>query len=412
MEESYDLERFFSMITLDQLDQLKGQEIKEICAFLEEDLPVLLKKFPLRLVAHPRLARKCLTLCQWAMDKGFRQYQMAGCALHLRCILSVAEAKRLNLQSAQHELLLAAGMENEKAEASSLPDIDPFRRFLKNGQVMNSFLEPIFQAFLQGAEGQSEKLQAIMQNIEDLLFTISEDEKRSGVAKALFVVGNTNQGRLRNVLVKVTHRPESKPVEIKYSSLAREQVQPSLLNTANVAADVAHEFLAQQGYGEGLSGRIVEWQITLPTGRVEDHSVTYDGESLGLPLAAAIVSDYLGEPIAADSAFTGAFDILGRRESVILGVGGVPQKVNAALEAGIKRIYIPQINEDDLDLAAEKEAQRIHAEIILVHTFSQLAVHRLGLAGGQEAQPLPMILQNVLRSVPGFFRGVDENVPQ
>ena len=145
---------------------------------------------------------------------------MAEYARRLRCILAVAEAKRLNLHSAQHELLLAAGMENEKAEAASLPDIGLFRNLLQKGQVSNSALVPIFQAIFQGTDYDSERLNIIVQNIEELLFTISEDEKRPGVVKALFVVGSTNQGKLRNVLVKVTHRPESKPVEIKYSSLA------------------------------------------------------------------------------------------------------------------------------------------------------------------------------------------------
>ncbi len=412
MDDLQSVEQFFATISTNRLDQLKGPEFHRVHVFLDDELPVLLKNSPHWLVAHPRYARKCLELCQWARGRGFERYRMVEYALHLRCILAVAEARRLNLQSAQHEILLAAGMEDDRADKSSIPDVAPFHSLLKNGQLSNAVLPPLFQAVIQNADCDSQKLKTIVQTLEDLLYTIAEDEKRSGVVKGLFVVGDSRQGRLRNVLVKVTHRPESKPVEIRYSSLAREQVQSTLENAAHVAASVAHEFLIQQGFPEGLSGRIVAWQIVLPTGKVEDCSVKYDGESLGLPLAMAIVSDYIGEPVPADLAFTGAFDLLGSRESVVLGVGGIPQKINAALESGVKRIYIPEINMDDVDVAAEKEAERIHAKIVPVHSFALLCQKHVPLIGQQESNSFLQILQKSLVSLPIFFYGKDETVPR
>ena len=160
---------------------------------------------------------------------------------------------------------------------------------------------------------------------------------------------------------------------VKAGAKVRDTVQELLQTTARTAVDVAHGYLVGQGYHEGLSGRIVEWQIVLPTGKVEEQSVHYDGESLALPLAIAIVSAYIGEPIPADTALTGAFDLLSGQKGLLFGVGGIPQKVNAALDAGIKRIYIPEINRNDLDLATEKEAERVYAEIVPVQTVAQVA---------------------------------------
>jgi len=116
MDDPNVLEQFLSSVSPKGLDQLKGLEIKRLCSFLEEELPALLVKFPQWFITHPSHTRKFLDLCQWTIEKGIKPYQMAEYARRLRCILAVAEAKRLNLHTAHHELLLAAGIENERAE--------------------------------------------------------------------------------------------------------------------------------------------------------------------------------------------------------------------------------------------------------------------------------------------------------
>ena len=406
------VEQFFTRFSSTPLHSATGpDEFKTISAFLEKELPRALAHCAQWFVAHPLETRKALEMCRWAIDQGFQTHRMTEYIRHLLCILAVAEARRLNLHRAQHALLLAAGKDEREAEQVSLPEISLLKDMLRHGQVPSMILQTLFKSLMEGEEWKSENVQTIVCTIEDLLFTITEDEKRPGVVKALFVVGSTNQGRVRNVLVKVIHRAKDKPPEVVYSSLARENVQELLQTTARTAADVAHEFLVGQGYNEGLSGRIVEWQIVLPTGKVEEQSVSYDGESLALPLAVAIVSAYLGEPIPADVALTGAFDLLSGQEGLLFGVGGIPQKVNAALDAGIKRIYIPEINRSDLDLATEKEAERVYAEIVPVQTVAHLCKNHLSLGGLRDSSSLLSILRKTLIGVPRFFRNKDDCVP-
>lgn len=68
--------------------------------------------------------------------------------------------------------------------------------------------------------------------------------------------------------------------------------------------------------------------------------VPVDGPSAGAGIAVAIWSAMKGIPVDNTAAITGEISIRG----LICPVGGVPAKINAAKEAGVKRVFIPQKN--------------------------------------------------------------------
>jgi len=73
-------------------------------------------------------------------------------------------------------------------------------------------------------------------------------------------------------------------------------------------------------------------------------AVPKDGPSAGVALVAALVSVLSGRRARADVAMTGEISLRGR----VLPVGGIKDKVLAAVRAGIKTVVLPRRNEKDL----------------------------------------------------------------
>ncbi|MEZ5895278.1 MAG: endopeptidase La [Parvularculaceae bacterium] len=77
---------------------------------------------------------------------------------------------------------------------------------------------------------------------------------------------------------------------------------------------------------------------------VPEGATPKDGPSAGVAMATAIVSVLTGVPVHKDIAMTGEISLRGR----VLAIGGLKEKLLAALRAGIKTVLIPQENEKDL----------------------------------------------------------------
>src|ERR1700730_16881407 len=77
---------------------------------------------------------------------------------------------------------------------------------------------------------------------------------------------------------------------------------------------------------------------------VPEGATPKDGPSAGVAMATAIVSVMTGIPIRRDIAMTGEITLRGR----ILPIGGLKEKLLAALRGGLKKILIPEENAKDL----------------------------------------------------------------
>ncbi|MEO6973279.1 MAG: endopeptidase La [Rhodoferax sp.] len=79
-----------------------------------------------------------------------------------------------------------------------------------------------------------------------------------------------------------------------------------------------------------------------------------DGPSAGVAMYVALTSLLTGRPVRSDVAMTGEISLRG----LVLPIGGVKEKVLAALRAGIATVMLPARNERDLeDIPAEARAQ-------------------------------------------------------
>ncbi|MCL2457921.1 MAG: endopeptidase La, partial [Desulfobulbus sp.] len=77
---------------------------------------------------------------------------------------------------------------------------------------------------------------------------------------------------------------------------------------------------------------------------VPEGAIPKDGPSAGVAMVSSLVSVILGRPVRQDVAMTGEITLRGD----VLPVGGIGEKVLAALRAGIKELILPVLNEKDV----------------------------------------------------------------
>ena len=99
---------------------------------------------------------------------------------------------------------------------------------------------------------------------------------------------------------------------------------------------------------------------------VPDGATPKDGPSAGLAMVTAIVSVLTGLPVRKDIAMTGEVTLRGNASAI----GGLKEKLLAALRGGIKTVFIPEENEKDL--AELPENVKTGLEIIPVKHVSEV----------------------------------------
>ena len=96
-----------------------------------------------------------------------------------------------------------------------------------------------------------------------------------------------------------------------------------------------------------------------------------DGPSAGVAMFVALTSLLTGRPVRSDVAMTGEISLRG----LVLPIGGVKEKVLAALRAGITTVMLPARNERDLeDIPADARAQLTFVWLKQVEDAIEVAV--------------------------------------
>jgi ATP-dependent Lon protease len=112
---------------------------------------------------------------------------------------------------------------------------------------------------------------------------------------------------------------------------------------------------------------------------VPEGATPKDGPSAGIAMATVIVSIITGIPIRRDIAMTGEVTLRGR----VLPIGGLKEKLLAALRGGLKTVLIPE--ENAKDLAEIPENVKSGLEIIPVSRMDEVLAHAL------TAKPTPIV---------------------
>jgi ATP-dependent Lon protease len=154
------------------------------------------------------------------------------------------------------------------------------------------------------------------------------------------------------------------------------------------SVQAAESFVKSRSHAFGIRPSIFEKRdihVHVPEG-----ATPKDGPSAGVAMVTSIVSVLTGIPVKSSVAMTGEITLRGR----VLPIGGVKEKLLAALRGGLKTVLIPQENEKDLAEIPDNVKRGL--KIIPVRTADELLGHALStaltpVAWSDDGEPPPVI---------------------
>ncbi len=128
---------------------------------------------------------------------------------------------------------------------------------------------------------------------------------------------------------------------------------------------------------------------------VPEGATPKDGPSAGIAMTTALVSSYTGIPVRCDVCMTGEITLRGE----VLAIGGLKEKLLAAVRGGLKTALIPEENAKDLAEMPENLKNRI--EIVPVKWIDQVLERAL--------ESLPQALPETVETTPELAAQSDES---
>ena len=217
------------------------------------------------------------------------------------------------------------------------------------------------KAVKQIVGGTSDKVSVTTRNVEKFAgvrkfrFGLAEDEDAVGVVTGL--AWTEVGGELLSVEAVTLPGKGKVTATGKLGDVMKESVQ------------AAESFVKSRAVSFGIKPTIFEKRdihVHVPEG-----ATPKDGPSAGVAMIAAIVSVLTGIPVRKDVAMTGEITLRGR----VLPIGGLKEKLLAALRGGLKIVLIPDENEKDLAEIPDNVKRSL--EVIPVSAVDNILEHAL-----------------------------------
>jgi Lon-like ATP-dependent protease len=199
-------------------------------------------------------------------------------------------------------------------------------------------------------------------------YTQITDESEIGSVTGLAVMGETG-GIVMPITANVTDS-QGTPQIIATGKL-KEMAEESVQNVSAVIKQISSESLDDK-------------DIHIQFEQVGQQGV--DGDSASVTVATAVFSALTNVPVHHDIAMTGSMSVRGK----VLPVGGVTYKIEAAAEAGINTVIIPEANRNDV-LIEEKYQDQI--EIKYAENFADVLEAALDPPAEQAAEVNQLLQQ-------------------
>ena len=134
------------------------------------------------------------------------------------------------------------------------------------------------------------------------------------------------------------------PIEVtNYDGEGKLLLTGSLGNVMQESAQIALSYVKTNSSKFGISEKeFLEKDIHI---HVPDGAIKKDGPSAGIALVSALISLFLNKPVDSTISMTGEITLSGK----VLPIGGLREKVIGAKRAGIKTIFVPKKNKNDIE---------------------------------------------------------------
>jgi ATP-dependent Lon protease len=175
-------------------------------------------------------------------------------------------------------------------------------------------------------------------------------------------------------------------------------VTGNLRDVMKESIQAANAYVRSRSHDFGIAPSLFEKKdihVHVPEG-----ATPKDGPSAGVAMVTAIISIMTGIPVRKDVAMTGEITLRGR----VLPIGGLKEKLLAALRAGIKTVVIPE--ENVKDLAEIGDEVKSHLEILPASRMDDV----LKIALQRKLQPIAAEEEAAASSVAGGPGGEAERV--
>jgi ATP-dependent Lon protease len=181
---------------------------------------------------------------------------------------------------------------------------------------------------------ETEEVTVTPENLDDFLgvrkyrYGLAEDESQIGVVTGLAYT-SVGGDLLHIEALKLPGKGRMKTTG-KLGDVMKESIEAASSYVRSIAPQIGVK-----------PPRFDKWDIHV---HVPDGATPKDGPSAGLAMVTAIVSVLTGLPVRKDIAMTGEVTLRGNASAI----GGLKEKLLAALRGGIKTVLIPEENEKDL----------------------------------------------------------------
>ncbi len=254
-----------------------------------------------------------------------------------------------------------------KEEEFSLTDgalTDIIRYYTREAGVRNlerEIAKVARKAVTKIIKGEAESVEVTPENLSDFLgvkkfrYGLAEEKDHVGVVTGLAYT--SVGGELLNIEA------------LRLPGKGRMKTTGKLGDVMKESIDAASSYVRSISPQIGVKPpRFEKWDIHV---HVPEGATPKDGPSAGLAMVTSIVSVLTGIPVRKDIAMTGEVTLRGNA----LAIGGLKEKLLAALRGGIKTVLIPQENEKDLVEIPDNVKQGL--TIIPVSHVSEVLKHAL-----------------------------------
>ncbi len=193
-------------------------------------------------------------------------------------------------------------------------------------------------------------------------------EGRIGVANGLAVTGG-GMGMILDIEVQAGPALHKGSGTIKVTGIIEEEEINSRngkMRRASTAKNAIENMMTLLDKTSGVSPKDYDIHVNFPGG------IPIDGPSAGVAIFTAVYSALTGQTIPPYLAMTGELSIKGR----VCPVGGVSEKIEAAIEAGAKRVFIPRDNDQKrfaaypVDIVCLDNIHQLLKEVFMVENKS------------------------------------------